>query len=211
MPPEASTRRNVANTARVALPKPRSTSGIAVEAAMSARRSIRDFADQAITLAELGQLLWAAQGVTDASGGRTAPSAGATYPLKLYVATAAVEGLTPGLYHYEPVQHDLRTITNGDKRRELASAALSQSWIAQAAAIIVIAADFQRTTVKYGQRGERYAHIEAGHAGENICLQAAALGLGSTVVGAFDDAAVKAVIGADEPGEPLCLLPIGRA
>jgi SagB-type dehydrogenase family enzyme len=210
MSPEMLIRSSVAIAEPVALPKPRRTSGAAVEAVMSARRSIRDFAAGSITLGELGQLLWAAQGVTDAAGGRTAPSAGATYPLELYVATGSIEGLTPGLYRYVPRRHTLQGVATGDLRRDLASAALSQSWIAEAAAIIVVTAVFQRTTSKYGHRGERYVQIEVGHAGENFCLQAVALGLGSTVIGAFEDVAVKAVIGADEPGEPLCLLPVGR-
>jgi len=172
---------------------------------------MRIFAAGSIALAELGQLLWAAQGVTHAEGGRTAPSAGATYPLELYAIAGAVEGLAPGIFRYDPRRHDLHQVAAGDRRRDLAAAALSQSLIAEAAAIVVIAAVFRRTTGKYGLRGERYVQIEVGHAGENFCLQAVALGLGSTVVGAFEDEAVKAVIGADQPGEPLCLLPVGRA
>lgn len=148
--------------------------------------------------------------MTGAAGGRTAPSAGATYPLDIYTVSGAVKGLSSGLYRYEPRRHALRTIATDDKRRELALAALSQSWIGEAAAVFVIAAEFRRTTAKYGHRGERYVHIEAGHAGENLCLQAVALGLGSCVVGAFDDTAVKGVIGMNQPGEPLYLLPVGR-
>jgi SagB-type dehydrogenase family enzyme len=177
---------------------------------MAARRSIREFAAGSIGLAELGQLLWAAQGVTDATGLRSAPSAGATYPLELYVVAGAVEGLAPGVYRYEPRRHALHEVVAGDKRRELAAAALFQSWIAEASVVVVVAAVFQRTTAKYGRRGERYVHVEAGHAGENLCLQAVALGLGTTVVGAFDDEAVKSVIGAAQAGEPICLLPVGR-
>jgi SagB-type dehydrogenase family enzyme len=211
MPLKTPPRRDATIGVPVPLRKPRLTGGAAVEAVMAARRSIRDFGAGPITLAELGQLLWAAQGITSAAGGRTTPSAGATYPLELYAATGAVEGLTPGLYRYEPSRHALHAIAAADKRRELAAAALSQSWLAEAAVVLIIVAVFHRTTAKYGGRGERYVQIEVGHAGQNVCLQAVALGLATTVVGAFEDEAVKAVIGGEQPGEPMCLLPIGQA
>jgi len=202
--------RKSAASGLIALPAPRRTGEKSVEAVISERRSLRDFASGSIALAELGQLLWAAQGVTDAEHGRTAPSAGATYPLELYAVTGSVDGLPAGIYHYEPHRHALRAIASGERRIALAAAALSQSWMEAAAVVLVIAAMFERTTGKYGGRGERFVHMEAGHAGQNVCLQAAALGLGTTVVGAFDDKAVKAIIGVDQPGEPLCLLPVGR-
>jgi len=192
------------------LPEPRRTSAAILEAAMAARRSERDFARGPLALAELAQLLWAAQGVGHGDGLRTAPSAGATYPLKVYAAVGEVEGLPAGIYRYEPDSHALVAITAGDRRRALAAAALGQDWIAGAAVILAIAAIFERTTGRYGRRGERYVHVEAGHVGQNVCLQAVALGLGTTVVGAFDDAAVETVIGATELIAPLCLLPIGR-
>lgn len=203
--------RSRAASAPLALPTPRRSGGAALAAVLAARRSVREFAAAPITLAELGQLLWAAQGVTGAGGGRAAPSAGATYPLELYAAAGSVEGLPAGLYRYLPAAHALLEVAAGDIRGEVAAAALAQSWIAEAAAIFVVAAVPGRTTGKYSHRGERFVQIEAGHAAENLCLQAVALGLGSTVVGAFDDQAVKALIGADQPGEPLCLLPVGRA
>lgn len=196
--------------AHIALPKPRRDGGLALAAALSARRSIREFLGAPIDLSDLGQLLWAAQGVTGAEGGRAAPSAGATYPLEIYVAAGTVEDLPPGLYRYMPGRHALHGVADGDSRRALADAALSQRWIADAAAILIIAAVLSRTTGRYGHRGERYVQIEVGLAGANFCLQAVALGLGSTVVGAFEDRAVKAIIGADQPGEPLCVLPVGR-
>jgi len=202
---------NAASADTIVLPEPRRSGQATLEAVMSARRSVRDFTTVPITLAELGQLLWAAQGETGGGAGRTAPSAGATYPLELYAVAGAVGDLPPGIYRYDPRRHAVHGIATGDRRRALAAAALSQSWIADAAVVLVIAAVFKRTTAKYGRRGERYVHIEVGHAGQNVCLQAEALGLGTAVVGAFRDDAVKALIGADEPGEPLCLLPIGRA
>jgi SagB-type dehydrogenase family enzyme len=174
------------------------------------RRSIREFAPGALALAEVGQLLWAAQGITDSVGLRTAPSAGALYPLEVCLAAGEVSALTPGLYRYDPNRHILAKTEDGDRRTELANAALGQAWIAAAAAILVLAAVYRRTTDKYGARGERYVHIEIGHAAQNIYLQALALGLGTTEVGAFDDRAVKAVLGLPGDQTPLAIMPIGR-
>ena len=174
------------------------------------RRSIREFAPGALALAEVGQLLWAAQGITDSVGLRTAPSAGALYPLEVYLAAGEVSALTPGRYRYEPNLHMLAKTGDLDCRIELANAALGEAWIAAAAAILVLAAVYRRTTDKYGARGERYVHIEIGHAAQNIYLQALALGLGTTEVGAFDDRAVKAVLGLPGDQTPLAIMPIGR-
>jgi SagB-type dehydrogenase family enzyme len=195
---------------RIDLPAPRRTSDAILEAIIAARRSERDFAPGPLALAELAQLLWAAQGITHRDGLRTAPSAGATYPLGVYAVVGGVEGLPAGIYRYEPDNHALIAIAAGDRRHALAEAALAQHWIAGAAAILAVAAIFERTTNKYGRRGERYMHMEAGHAGQNVCLQAVALGLGTTVVGAFDDAAVAAIVDPAVPMTPFCLLPIGR-
>lgn len=196
--------------ARMDLPEPRRTGAAALEATLSLRRSKREFARGPIALSALAQLLWAAQGVTHADGRRTAPSAGATYPLEVYAVIGEVEGLPPGVYRYEPHGHGLVAVASGDRRQALAAAALAQDWVAQAAVILAIVASFERTTRRYRRRGERYVHMEVGHVGQSVCLQGVALGLGTTVVGAFDDPAVKAVIATDEPGDPLCLLPIGR-
>ncbi|HLB80873.1 MAG TPA: SagB/ThcOx family dehydrogenase [Dongiaceae bacterium] len=184
---------------------------LSVEGALSRRRSVRDFAGGAVTLGEVGQLLWAAQGVTDSAGLRAAPSAGALYPLELRLVAGEVTGLSSGIYRYDAAAHALRQAAVGDRRTELAAAALGQRWIAEAAAVLVIAAVHARTTGKYGERGRRYVQIEVGHAAQNVCLQAVALGLGATVVGAFDDAEVMRVVGLDGAEEPLALLPIGRA
>jgi SagB-type dehydrogenase family enzyme len=195
---------------RINLPAPRRTSDAILEATMAARRSERDFATGPVALAELAQLLWAAQGITHRDGLRTAPSAGATYPLGVYAVVGRVEGLLAGMYRYEPDNHALIAIAAGDRRHALAEAALAQHWIAGAPVILAVAAIFERTTDKYGRRGERYMHMEAGHVGQNVCLQTVALGLGTTVVGAFDDAAVAAIVDPAVPMTPLCLLPIGR-
>jgi SagB-type dehydrogenase family enzyme len=154
-------------------------------------------------------MVWAAQGTTRPEGYRTAPSAGALYPLDLYLLAGAVTGLSPGVYLYHPRQHELESIAPGDRRRELSDAALTQGWISKAAAVIVLAAVFRRTTMKYGERGHRYVHMEAGHAGQNVYLQATLLGLGTTTVGAFHDERVKTVLELPEEAQPLCLLPIG--
>jgi SagB-type dehydrogenase family enzyme len=193
----------------VSLPSPRPASAVSVEEALASRRSVRDFADAELSLEDTAQLLWAAQGITHSEGLRTAPSAGALYPLEVYLVAGRVATLPAGIYRYDPRRHQLAPTASGDRRRELASAALHQAWIADAPGVVVIAAVFRRTGVKYGDRGERYAHIEAGHAAENVCLQAVALGLGTTIVGAFSDAEVKRLLGLGEE-EPLLLIPVGK-
>jgi len=194
----------------VRLPTPRHDGKVSLERAVRARRSVREFARGTLTLAEVGQVLWAAQGVTDAVGFRTAPSAGALYPLVVHLMTGEVSSLGPGVYRYAPDEHTLIKAGEGDRRADLATAALGQSWIADAPAALVLAAVYHRTTDKYGARGERYVHIEVGHAGQNVYLQALALSLGTTEVGAFDDRAVKAVLGLADDQDPLAIMPIGR-
>ncbi len=196
--------------ARVALPAPRHEGQLSVEAALLRRRSVRDFEASGLTLTELSQLLWAVQGVTDASGYRTAPSAGALYPLEVYVVVGTVEAMLPGIYKYDIPAHGLRGLSEGDRRRDLSRAALGQSWIEDAAAALVIAGVYKRTTRKYGERGVRYVHMEVGHAAQNVYLQAEALQLGTTMVGAFEDEDVTAVVGLDADEAPLCILPVGR-
>jgi SagB-type dehydrogenase family enzyme len=193
-----------------ALPAPRLDGPVSVEQALARRRSLRSYAAAQLSLADAAQLLWAAQGVTGAGGLRTAPSAGALYPLELYLAAGAVAELSPGLYHYEPQQHRLALVHAGDLRRALAQAALGQDWLADAPAVLVLAAVPERTARKYGARAARYVPMEAGHAAENVYLQAVALGLGSVVVGAFDDARLARAAHLPAGVEPLALLPVGR-
>lgn len=194
----------------IPLPEPRQQSATAVEWALAHRRSVRSFADGPLTVAEIGQLLWAAQGTTHPKGLHTAPSAGALYPLEIYLVAGRVDGLSAGIYAYDPAAHALKPVAEGDKRAEIARGAFRQMWIKDAPAIFLIAAVFSRTTIKYGKRGNRYVHMEAGHAGQNIALQAVALGLGSTIVGAFDDVRIKAVTGLGREEQPLTLIPVGR-
>lgn len=192
------------------LPEARRDSSFSLERALSQRRSVRELSAVALRTQELAQLAWAAQGVVTSSGLRTAPSAGALYPLDLYVASGDVEGLKPGVYCYQPSSHRLALVADGDRRRAIAAAAWGQDWLEQAAAILVIAAVERRTTAKYGERGVRYVQMEAGHTAQNVLLQAAALGLGATVVGAFSDAKVKSAVALRRDAQPLSLIPVGR-
>lgn len=194
----------------IRLPTPDVVGERALEGLLSQRRSVREFTDRLLSLVEVGQLAWAAQGVTHRDGLRTAPSAGALYPLELYVVAGAVEGLEPGVYRYRPEGHYLEATAGGDRRAALARAALDQSWVADAAAIFVFTAVYQRTARKYGERAVRYVHMEVGHAAQNLFLQAEAFGLGSVVVGAFDDARVAKVLDLPEDRMPLSLMPVGH-
>jgi SagB-type dehydrogenase family enzyme len=194
----------------ITLPPPKLSSEVSLEETLHQRRSIRDYSDEALTLAEVSQLLWAAQGVTAEWGGRTTPSAGALYPLELYAIVGNIEELAPGVYKYRPDGHALVQLRDGDVRAELAEAALDQTWVKEGAMDIVISAVYERTTTKYGDRGVRYIHIEAGHAAQSICLQATALGLGVVTVGAFYDDEVKEAVGMLEDEVPLYVIPVGR-
>jgi len=207
----ASVKSNRAMEDAMTLPDPRPEGVCAVERALHERRSIRNFSDAALAPAELSQLLWAAQGITDRQGLRTAPSAGALYPVELYAIIGKVDGLSAGVYKYRPAGHRLAVIVKGDRRGALASAARAQDWVQQAAVILAFSAVERRTTCKYGQRGVRYIHIEVGHAAQNVFLQAGALGLAAAVVGAFDDDAVHAILGAPPDEAPLYLMPVGQS
>lgn len=198
-----------AGSPSVSLPAPRTQGPVSLEEAIAARRSVRDFTDDPLSLSDLGQLLWAAQGITSETGARAAPSAGGTYPLEIYVATGRVSGLEPGIYRYRPQDHSLESVSQGDLRAEIMAAGLDQASIGQAAVDVVIGAVYERTAQRYGERAERYAHLEAGHAAQNLCLQAVALGLGAVTIGAFDDEEVRGVVGMAEGEEPLYIIPVG--
>jgi len=188
----------------IQLPMPRMVGKVSLEETLARRRSVRQFRDRPLTQQQLSQLLWAAQGISDQRQRlRTAPSAGALYPLEIYVVDRN------GVFHYSPQNHTLTTIRKGDLRTALAGAALSQGCVARAPLSIVITAVYERTTRKYGQRGMRYVHIEVGHAGQNILLQAVALGLDAVPVGAFVDEQVSSVLGLPETHRPLYIIPVG--
>ncbi len=175
-----------------------------LEETLASRHSVRSFTAEALTLAEIGQLLWAAQGITRDWGGRTAPSAGALYPLEVYVATA------DGLYHYVPQGHKVRVESTADLRQALWRAGLKQSAIRQAPVVFVITAVYARTEGKYGARAERYVKLEAGHAAQNLLLQAVALGLGGVPIGAFYDDQVQSALSLPTDHAPLYLIPVGH-
>lgn len=191
------------------LPSPDALSSVSLEELLRARRSARDYSMEPLTMTQLSQLLWAGQGVTSAEGFRTAPSAGALYPLELYVAVSGIPTLTMGVYHYGPHRHTLVRTVDGDVRLALAAAAFDQEAVARAAVVVAFTAVPARTQRKYGERGRRYVHMEVGHAAQNVWLQAIALGLAAVVIGAFDDAAVQQLLGLPQEETPLYLMPIG--
>ncbi len=193
------------------LPEPRRDGAVSLERAIEERRSTQSFSEEAISLAHVGQILWAAQGITDeARGYRAAPSAGATYPLNTYLVAGNVEGLSAGFYRYIPGEHALASVGGEDIRAELQRAALGQESVGTAAASLVLTCIYARTTGRYRQRGVRYTHMEAGHAAQNAYLQATALKLGMVAIGAFEDGRVKSLLNLESDEEPLYLLPFGR-
>jgi SagB-type dehydrogenase family enzyme len=194
----------------IKLPELKYDSKVSVEKAQLERRSTRSYTDQAVNLADVSQLLWAAQGITDPAGYRTVPSAGALYPLEIYLVAGKVASLPAGIYRYKPRGHELVKVMDEDKRAELSNAALGQTALKQAPASLVLTAFYERTTQKYRDRGIRYVHMEAGHAAQNICLQAVSLDLGTVVIGAFHDDDVKKVMQLGGAEEPLYLIPFGK-
>jgi SagB-type dehydrogenase family enzyme len=193
----------------VALPSPRLDGAVSVERALALRRSVREFADRPLPLTAVSQLLWAAQGVTDARGLRTAPSAGAIHPLEVILVAGRVSGLAAGSYRYEPRQHRLLPIETGDLRERIAAAALDQTWVAEAPAILVLTAEVERSARRYAERAPRYVQMEVGHAAQNVYLQAVALELATCTVGAFRDARLKQVLGLSAGVDVFALLPVG--
>ena len=196
-------------TPRVRFTEPPQHGSVTIERCIQKRRSVRGFRDRALTEDELGQLLWAAQCVTAFDGKRAVPSAGALYPLELYAVCGNVGALASGVYRYSPGRHELLLVAVGHQRDKLVDAARGQEWIATAPAVICIAAAFERTMVKYGNRGRGYVYMEAGHAAESLMLQAVGLGLATTMVGAFGDDEVARLLHLAPDETPLCLLPVG--
>jgi len=195
----------------IPLPEPNLKGQVSVEEAIYQRRSTRDYRKDSLTLGHLSQLLWSALGLTvDGVTGptRAHPSAGGLYPLEIFAVVGKVESLKPGVYRYNPLNHSLLPLGEGDRREELRRAALGQRCISDAPLDLVLAAVFHRTTTKYGERGDRYVLMDLGASIENIFLEAESLGLGTVVVGAFHDEKVKAVLGIEEP--PLAIMPVGR-
>ena len=208
----------------ISLPAPRLNGPMSVEEAVYQRRSVQSsFLGDTLSLEDLSQLLWAAQGVTDPSeeppaglrsewmgGHRTAPSAGGLYPLEVYALVVSVESLDPGFYGYVPAAHALEVVAREDLRDALWEAALRQTRIREAPLTLVFAAVIARTAARYGDRAERYVHIEVGSAAENVYLQVEPLGLGTRFMGAFDDDAVREVLGLPEDQDVFGIMPVGR-
>ena len=198
------------NPEAIKLPAPEYASKLSIEEALLKRRSVRDYKDQPLELAEVSQLLWAAQGITDQRGLRTAPSAGALYPLEVYLVAGNVSGLSAGAYRYVPDGHSLVKVADGDRREELCQAALGQASVKKGAAVIVFTAIYERTTGKYGDRGIKYAHIEVGCASQNVYLQAVSLDIGTVFVGAFHDSRVRELLNLENNEHPHCIMPLGK-
>lgn len=188
----------------IVLPRPLTRGKMTLEEAFNKRASVRQFTPEALSLEDISQLLWAAQGVTREWGARTAPSAGGLFPLELYVV------LKEGVFRYVPRNHQLIRTVERNVIGPLASAALGQECVREAPAIFVVAAVYERIARKYGARAERYAKMEAGHAAQNLLLQAVSLGLGAVPVGAFQDGQVKKILLLPADQDPLYLLPVGH-
>jgi SagB-type dehydrogenase family enzyme len=206
----------------IKLPPPKLSGNASLEETILRRRSVRRYRGDPLNLSQLSQILWSAQGITGGENLRAAPSAGATYPLEIFVvvgkqgviaseAKQAPEELQAGIYHYEVDSHSLSLHKPGELRPDLARATLGEEFIMEAPVAIVICALYHRTSYRYGRRGERYVHMEVGHAGENIHLQAVALGLATVEVGSFYDEEVRKVLGVEEQIKPLYIMPLGKA
>ena len=197
------------NAADIVLPKPKLKGTMSIEEALSRRRSVRKYAKGPLTLEQVSQLLWACQGITNKEGYRTSPSAGATFPIEMYIAIGDVEGVEPGLYQYDIIDHALWLKKKGDIRKALDAACLNQRMIAEAPVTLAITAILARTEQRYGGRAARYVCMEAGHIGQSIYLQCEPLGLATCAIGAFDDKQVAKVLGLKKE-EPLYIFPVGR-
>ena len=195
---------------RIKLPEPTYDSDVSLEESLVKRRSVRDYTGEPLKLEDVSQLLWAAQGVTADWGGRTAPSAGALYPLEVYVVVGNVKGLAAGVYRYDPKRHEVIMIAKGEIRSQLASATLEQNSVRDGAIDLVFTAVYKRTTRKYGARGIQYVHMEIGHAAQNVCLQATAMGLGAVTIGAFYDDKVSRLLNLPKDEKPLYIISVGR-
>jgi len=188
----------------IKLPRPTLKGNMSLEEALQKRRSVREYTGAEVSLSELSQLLWAAQGITSPQGLRTAPSAGALYPLEIYAVNAT------GVYHYDPLNHSLERIRSTNVQGDLASAAFNQNAVREAPLKLVITGVYERTAAKYGDRAERYVNLEAGHAAQNVLLECPSVGLGAVPIGTFDDSKVQDALGTPASDQPLYIIPIGR-
>lgn len=192
------------------LPHPVLEGRISLEKALHLRRSVRTYLPTPLSLTEISQILWAAQGITGEGKLRAAPSAGALYPIVLYLVVEKVESLQPGIYRYSPEKHEITRLKDGKFLKQLADAALGQSCVEECPAALIIVANYEKLRFRYRERSERYAHIEAGHVAQNVYLQAETLGMGTVNIGAFYDTDVATVAGLESNEHPLCIMPLGK-
>lgn len=193
----------------VALPEPVIDTGMNLMEAIESRRSVRNYSDTGISILQLSVILHSAQGVTSSRGYRAAPSAGATYPMTLYVLAEDVTGLEPGIYRYLPEDHVLEPVLSGNYLNELKEASLGQRCVGDCSAALVIASDYSITTDVYGDRGVRYVDMEAGHISQNVYLACTAMNMGTVAVGAFTDQEVSQLLQLENDLVPLYIMPLG--
>ena len=188
----------------IQLTDPNLTGNLAFEAALAKRRSVRQFSSQALTRSQIGQLAWAGQGVTDRQRGlRTAPSAGAIYPIELFFATA------DGVYAYRPTEHSLLEISQQDIRGNLARTTAAPEPVTTAGCAIIVAGSSRKLASQFGKNSRTFLALEAGHVAQNIQLQAVCLGLGSVAIPGLDTAAVRKVCRMSRDSEPLYVICVG--
>lgn len=195
----------------ITLPAPDRTGKVSIEETLQQRRSVRDYEDVSLSLKEISQLAWSAQGITDeATGFRTAPSAGATFPMEVYLIITNTADVPDGVYRYNCRTHKLEKKIDGDLREELFNAALRQPSIINAPVVMIITGVLARTEQRYGQRALRYVYMEAGHVAQNVYLQGVALDVGTVVIGAFYDDRVSDVLQLEDGEYPLYIMPLGK-
>jgi len=194
----------------VRLPGPDTTGKVTLERAIATRRSVREYAPGPLGLAEVSQLLWAAQGITGPGGKRATPSARAVYPLQVWLAANEVTDLPPGIYRYEPQGHALTLIAAGSPRDSLSAAARGQASIQRAAAVVTVLGDRRLAAERFGANAERWLGMEAGFVVQDVYLECTALGLGTVMIGGFDPTAARRALGAAADWEVLGLMPVGR-
>ena len=199
--------------AKIELPHFEPAQGMSLEQTLKLRKSVRDFQGKPISKGQLAYLLWASTGIQRVEGGyefRTAPSAGALYPIETYLVVNNVKGLDPGVYHYSIRAHQLEQLRPGNFGRQTAATALGQGMCATACVVFVWSAVFERCKWKYGQRAYRYIYLDAGHIAENLALAATSLNRGSCEIGALYDDHANAIIGVDGIDESvICMAAVG--
>ena len=196
--------------ARTKILAPTYHSNTSIEEALKLRRSTREYKADSLTLQQVSQLLWAAQGLTSATGFRTAPSAGGLYPLEIYLVSNNIQDLPAGVYHYLPFEQALELVASGDKRKELATVLREQNDNKLGAAEILITGSYKKDVQKYGSHGDRFVHMEAGHVAENVQLQGVSLGIGTVPIATFDEGALKRLLGVPKDLEAFYVMPLGK-